>query len=245
MTRALLKTLRDIFSPNVILFVLPIGIVSALVWFIPLWKLEEGLMQWISHLFTWIPSIGRYVKGDRYDSFWVTLATGHILISITVSIATALFGKNVLRNIARKHYAGFDHKGGSNPVKAIYHARKANCIFLCWLIVAFPLLFVPYIGAVWMMILWFLQLSRPTTYRVETLLDYDKDVLKKYRWKGRLVVLFSVLLNFIPIANFFTPLFAQIWYLHTILGEETRRPVLITENSAVSGSEQHHTDKRF
>ena len=220
MTRALFKTLRDLFSLNVLLFVLPIGIGSAFIWFLPLWKFEDTLIRGISHLVTWIPFVGHFVEVDAKDSFWITLATGHILISITVSVATALFGKKVLRNIARKHYTGFDHKGGTNPIKAIYYARKANCVFFCWLIVTFPLLFIPSLGTVLMVVLWFIQLARPTTYRVETLLDYDKNILKKYRWKGRLVVLLSVLLNFIPIANFFTPLFAQIFYLHTVLGGE-------------------------
>ncbi len=220
MTKAFLKTLRDVFSLNVLLFVLPIGIGSAFVWFLPLWKFEDSLIQGISHLFTWIPFVGHFAEVDKHDSFWITLATGHILISITVSIATALFGKKVLRNIAQKRYAGFDHKGGTNPIKDLYYARKANCVFLCWLGATFPLLFVPYLGTVLMVVLWFIQLARPTTYRVETLLDYDKKILKKYRWKGRLVVLFSALLNFIPIANFFTPLFAQIFYLHTVLGGE-------------------------
>ncbi len=220
MIRALLQTLRDVFSLQVLLFVLPIGIGSALVWFLLLWRFEDSWIQTLSHLVTWIPFIGSYATVDQGETFWITLATGHILISITVSIATALFGKKVLRGIARKRYPRFNHKGGANPIKAMYYARKANCAFMCWLGATFPLLFVPYIGTVLMVVLWFIQLARPTTYRVETLLDYDKSVLKKYRWRGRTVVLLSSLLNFIPIANFFTPLFAQIFYLHIVLGGE-------------------------
>jgi len=220
MLRALLKTLRDLFSLNVLMFVLPIGIGSALLWFLPLWKFEDRIIQGIVSLVSWIPFAGTMIHVDKVDSFWVTLATGNILISITVAIATALFGKKLLRSIAEKNYPNFHHQGRSALIKSLIDGRRSHYTFLCMLCATFPLLFIPYFGIVWMMFLWSIQLGVPTMTRVNSLLDYDKSILKRYRLKGRLIAWLSSALNFIPIANFFTPLFAQIFYLHTVLGGE-------------------------
>ncbi len=225
MLRALLKTLQDLLSLNVAMFIFPIGIGSALLWFIPLWKFEDSIIQGVTSSVGWIPFVGTMVHVDKSDSFWITLATGTILISITVALATALFGKKLLRSIAEKNYPSFQHQGKSILIKSLIDGRRSHYTFLCLLCATFPLIFIPYFGIVWMMFLWSIQLGTPTMNRVHSILDYDKKTLKRYRWKGRLIAWLSSMLNFIPIVNFFTPLFAQIFYLHTVLEGEDRQVV--------------------
>ena len=218
MHQTLTKTLRDIFSPEVLPFVLLVGIASVLVWIVPLWWLSGAVV----HLVSWLSTLTPWAHQWKEPDFWSVLKIGYLLVTITISIATAIWGEEILRKLAHKHYPTLAAQGSGKIHRSLYYNLKANGIFLLLLLVTFPLLLIPYFGKIWLLWLWSIQLREPTVYDVGALLDFDKQRVKQYARKSRWVSLLAAALNFIPIVNFFVPLFAQILFMHTIMENESR-----------------------
>jgi len=218
MNHALSKTLRDIFSPAVLSFVLLVGIASVLVWIVPLWWLSGAVV----HLLSWLSTLTPWTHQWQEPDFWSVFKIGYLLVTVTISIATAIWGEEILRKLAHRHYPHLSTGGRGKIHRSLYYNLKANGTFLLLLLVTFPLLFVPYFGKLWLLWLWSIQLREPTVYDVGALLDFDKQRVKQYSRKSRWVSLLASALNFIPIVNFFVPLFAQILFMHTIMEKESR-----------------------
>ena len=218
MNHALSKTLRDIFSPAVLSFVLLVGIASMLVWIVPLWWLSGAVV----HLLSWLSTLTPWTHQWQEPDFWSVFKIGYLLVTVTISIATAIWGEEILRKLAHRHYPHLSTGGRGKIHRSLYYNLKANGTFLLLLLVTFPLLFVPYFGKLWLLWLWSIQLREPTVYDVGALLDFDKQRVKQYSRKSRWVSLLASALNFIPIVNFFVPLFAQILFMHTIMEKESR-----------------------
>jgi len=217
------KTLRDIFSKDVLPFVLTVGIGSVLLWIVPLWWIWDGLVgavEWLAGLLPWTRG---WHANEEVTSFWTVLKVGYILVTITISIATAIWGEDILRRLVRKHYPNLQADGTARLHRSLYYNLKANAIFVLLLLVTFPLLFIPYFGNLWMLWLWSIQLREPTVYDVGAIIGLDSRSVKAYAQKSRLISLIAAALNFIPIVNFFVPLFAQILFLHTIAEKITGR----------------------
>jgi len=198
-------------------FVLLVGIASVLVWIVPLWWLSGAVV----HLVSWLSTLTPWAHQWKEPDFWSVLKIGYLLVTITISIATAIWGEEILRKLAHKHYPTLAAQGSGKIHRSLYYNLKANGIFLLLLLVTFPLLLIPYFGKIWLLWLWSIQLREPTVYDVGALLDFDKQRVKQYARKSRWVSLLAAALNFIPIVNFFVPLFAQILFMHTILQKES------------------------
>lgn len=211
------KTFSDILSRDVLPFVLLVGIGSVIVWIVPLWWIWGGVVhgiEWLAGLTSWTQS-WQHLEGA--DSFWTAFKIGYVLVTITVSIATAIWGEKILRRLARKHYPHLAATGSGKIHRSLYYNLKANGKFLLLLLVTFPLLFIPYLGKLWLLYLWSIQIKEPTVYDVGALLDMDTQTLRQHTRQSRWISLLAAALNFIPIVNFFVPLFAQILFLHAIL----------------------------
>jgi len=211
------KALRDILSRDVLPFVLTVGIGSILVWVLPLWWVWDGIVggvEWVAQLLPW--SEGWHAS-EEATSFWTALKIGYIFVIITISIATAIWGEEILRRLVRKHYPNVDARGSAKIHRTLYYNLKANGMFLVLLIVLSPLLFVPYLGTVVLLYLWSVQLKEPTVYDVGAVIGLEKRELKAYTRESRWIGLLAASLNFVPIVNFFVPLFAQILFLHFVL----------------------------
>jgi uncharacterized protein involved in cysteine biosynthesis len=221
-TSIIQKTIQDILSPKVLIFIILVGSASVAFWVLPLWWLWGGIVhgtEWIAHLIPWTSS---WKAAEGSDSFWTALKIGYIFVTITISIATAIWGESILHHIAQKHYPTLMASGTSKIHRSLYYNLKANIIFLLLLIVSIPFLFIPFIGKIILLYLWSIQIKEPTTYDVGALLDFDNSQIKSYAKKSRWMSLLSAALNFIPIVNFFVPLFAQILFLHLVLGDQEK-----------------------
>jgi hypothetical protein len=73
-----------------------------------------------------------------------------------------------------------------------------------------------------MVYLWSILIKEPTTYDVGYLFLKKKKEIKKRIKKGRLLSMIASLLNYVPILNLFTPVFAQILFLHHFLEKESK-----------------------
>ena len=215
MTAILRKTLQDIFSRDVLPFVLTVGIGSIFVWIVPLWWISGGVV----HLLSWLTSFTPWAQSWEEPDFWTTLKIGYVLLIITISIATAIWGEGIVRKRIHKHYPNVEAQGSGQLHRSLYYTLKANGMFVLLLILFSPLLFVPYLGKIVLVYLWSVQLKEPTSYDVGTMIGLTKKEIKLYTQKSRWVSLFVAALNFIPIVNFFVPLFAQILFAHFVLDD--------------------------
>ncbi len=222
MNSILQKTLKDIFSPRVLAFILLVGIGSVLFWIVPMWWLWDGIIGVVEYLANLLPWSKGWKAGEGVTSFWSVLKVGYILVTVTVSISTAIWGEKILHYIAEKHYPSLIAKGTAKIHRSLYYNLKANAIFILLLIVSIPFLFIPYFGKIVLLYLWSIQIKEPTVYDVGALLDFDRKQIKTYTKKARWISLLAAALNFIPIVNFFVPLFAQILFLHFVLGDQKR-----------------------
>ncbi len=212
----LLKTLQDIFSPKVLSFILIVGIGSVVFWILPMWWLWDGIVGIVEYLADLLPWTKGWRAGDSVTSFWSVLKVGYVLVTVTISIATAIWGEEILRSVARKHYPALKADGTAKIHRSLYYNLKANGKFLLLMIVLLPFLFIPYLGNLILLYLWSIQIKEPTTYDVGAILDFDTAQVKNYTQKAKWISLLAAALNFIPIVNFFVPLFAQILFLHFV-----------------------------
>jgi uncharacterized protein involved in cysteine biosynthesis len=186
------------------------------VWILPLWWIWDGIVggvEWLAGLLPWTAG---WKACENTTSFWKALKIGYFFVITTISIATAIWGEGIIRKLAQDHYPNLHADGNAKMHRTLYHNLKANALFLVALIVTLPFLFVPYVGSVILLWLWSIQLREPTVYDVGAVIGLDAHSIKHYAKQSRWIGLTAAALNFIPIVNFFVPLFAQILFLHFV-----------------------------
>ena len=130
----------------------------------------------------------------------------------------AIFITMVDADITIMDYLNKKAIGSVSITGSIIVTIKATLIFILLFIVLVPLLFIPMFGQVVMLYLWSILLKSPTIYDVGGLFISDKQVLKKRSKKSTTIAMIASLFNYIPLLNIFAPIFAQILFLHHILG---------------------------
>jgi len=214
------KSIQDIFSPAVLFFVLKIGFGSILLWVILLWATWDIYVGFIALYIQKVPLIGDWEWVQSGGSFFIALVVAYMLIIITISAFTSLFSEPLLKKLAKKHYPAVEAKGSANVGKSVFLTLKASIIFLLLFLVSFPLLFIPVLGQIWMLWLWGILIKEPTAYDVSSLFTTEKSSFDVKSKGAGITAMFASLFNYIPLLNIFAPVFAQILFLHQILGKE-------------------------
>jgi hypothetical protein len=214
------KSVQDIFSPAVLLFVLKIGFASILLWVVLLWASWDIYSGFISLYIQKVPLIGDWEWVQSGGSFFIALVVAYMLIIITISALTSFFSEPLLRKLAKKHYPSVEATGSPNLSKSIILTLKASLIFLLVFLLSFPLLFIPILGQIWMLWLWGILIKEPTAYDVSSLFTTEHSSFNVKSKSAGITAMFASLFNYIPLLNIFAPLFAQILFLHQILGKE-------------------------
>ena len=214
------KSIQDIFSPEVLLFVLKIGFGSIIAWIIILWASWDLYSQFIALYIQKVPLIGEWEWVQSGGSFFIALVVAYMLIIITISAFTSLFSEPLLKKLAKKHYPAVEAKGSANVSKSIFLTLKASIIFLLVFLLSFPLLFIPVLGQIWMLWLWGILIKEPTAYDVSSLFTTQNSSFDAKSKSAGITAMFASLFNYIPLLNIFAPVFAQILFLHQILGKE-------------------------
>jgi uncharacterized protein involved in cysteine biosynthesis len=220
MKNTISKSIQDIFSPEVLLFVLKIGFGSIIAWIIILWASWDLYSQFITLYIQKVPLIGDWEWVQSGGSFFIALVVAYMLIIITISAFTSLFSEPLLKKLAKKHYPAVEAKGSANVSKSIFLTLKASIIFLLVFLLSFPLLFIPVLGQIWMLWLWGILIKEPTAYDVSSLFSTQKNNFDAKSKSAGITAMFASLFNYIPLLNIFAPVFAQILFLHQILGKE-------------------------
>jgi len=216
MNKIITKSLQDILSKDVILFVLKMGLISLAVTTLLTWNMWGALTNIISSYLSWIPWEWLQTSGASVATF----SFAYMLFIILVSLLTSLYSEKLLIDLAKKRYPDIEVVGSANISTSIILTLKASIIFLLLFIVTLPLLFIPILGQIVLLYLWSILLKEPTIYDVGSLFISEKKILKEKKKKTRILAMLASLFNYVPLVNIFAAVFAQILFLHHILGEE-------------------------
>jgi len=218
MKKMIINSLRDIFSKDVIFFVIKIALGALVLSALFLWFLGGSLSTLISSYLSWIPWEWLQTSGAKI----ITFGLGYMIFIIMVSLLTSMYSEKLLIKLAKKHYPSVPVVGTPNVSTSLLITLRSTAIFLILFILFIPFLFVPILGQVVMLYLWSILIQKPTAYDVGTLFIQDKKRLKSKTKKTRVLAMMASLFNYIPLLNAFAPIFAQILFLHHILGKEER-----------------------
>ena len=216
MKKILTKSLQDIFSKEVIIFVFQIGTAAFILSSLFVWFFWGGLSSFIASYLAWIPWEWLQTSGAKV----VTFGLAYMIFIVTVALLTSLYSEKLLIQLAKKHYPDVAVVGTANISTSLLLTLKASVIFLVLFMLLLVFIFIPILGQVVLLYLWSVLLREPTLYDVSALFIDDKKVLKEKKQKTRVLAMIASLFNYIPILNAFAPVFAQILFLHHVLGKD-------------------------
>ena len=209
------KSLKDIFSFEVILFVIKITLLSLVVSLSTLWYFWEELLHFVEGYLSWIPWEWLQTSGATLISW----GFGYMIFLIALSTFTSLLSEKLLVRLAKKSYY-IEPKGSPNTILSLIITAKSSLLSLGLFVLFIPLFFIPIVGQILIVYVWSIMLKKPTLYDVSSLFITDKEVRKQKEKKTTLLSMIASLFNYIPILNTFAPIFAQILFLHHILGDK-------------------------
>ena len=219
MSHILLKALRDSFSKEAFgvlikSFILTLLFTGALLYFGGAVVIESvhGILASLS----W-----EWLRGAATALFYVM--SGYMLFIAIYAIISSFFIEPFIVKIATKHYPSLQKRGSPSPVVSALKSIKSGLLFLILYLFTFPLLFVPLLGAIWLLFLWAILIKEPTAYDVGSLF-FDKKLWQRAAKSKRAWVLAMIAsaMNFIPVLNLFAPLFVASLFLHYLAGESSR-----------------------
>ena len=213
MYQTISKSLKDIISPQILMFILKIGVSSVAIWTIFFIYFWDSFENFIISFLSWIPSES-VQEGITYIS---APLVGYSLVLITISVLTSLFSDKLIISLAKKHYPNQKIVDDVSITGSIIVTIKSIVIFVALFLLLFPLIFIPIFGQVVLLYLWSILLKEPTVHDVGGLFISDKRVLKEKRKKSTIIAMIASLFNYIPFVNLFAPIFAQIVFMHHIL----------------------------
>ena len=215
MTQTITKSFKDIFSSTVLFFILKVTLISVVITAILIWFFIGSLTGIVASYLSFIPWEWVQTTGASMASILIA----YMLFVISLSTVTSLMVEPLLIKLAQKHYPQKKVIGTPNIITSLLLSLKSGLIFLTLFIFTFPIMFIPLIGAVWMLWLWSIVLKEPTIYDVSSLFIVDKSEIKTQTEKSTLLAMVAAGFNYIPVVNIFAPVFAQILFLHKILGK--------------------------
>ena len=209
------KSFKDIFSPMVLLFVVKVTLISLAITATVLWLSKESINSFIISYLSWIPWEWVQTSGAAVAS----VAISYMIFIIVLSITTSFMVEPLLIKLAKKHYPETKVVGTPNIVTSLLVNLKSAVIMFALFIFTFPVMFIPLVGAVYMLWLWSILLKKPTIYDVSSLFISNKQEVKDKTKKSTMLAMIAAAFNYIPILNIFSAMFAQILFLHQILGK--------------------------
>ena len=216
MKKTIQRSLQDILSPMVLKFILKIGIGSIILWVSILSYFWSSFSSFITSFLSWVP----FEWLQNSIAYLAVPFVGYTLIIVTIAILTSLFSEGLLIKLAKKHYPQREAIASPSIGGSISSTLSSTLVFSILYLTLFPTFFIPVIGQVIMLYVWSILLKAPTVHDVGGLFITDKKELKAKRKKSNIIAMIASLFNYIPLLNIFAPIFAQIMFLHHILGKK-------------------------
>ncbi|MGC9352154.1 MAG: EI24 domain-containing protein, partial [Sulfurovum sp.] len=195
MKQIITKSLRDIFSPAVVTFVVKIALLSLVSTFILSWITWDLLFGVITAYAGWIP----WEWLAATITSLASLLIAYTIFIIMVSLFTALMSEKLLIRLAKKHYPSVPVTGSADITTSVLITLKSSAVFLGLFLLLLPLLFIPVLGQVVILYLWSILLNAPTVYDVGSLFIKEKSVLKEKSRRSTLIAMIGSLFNYIPL----------------------------------------------
>ena len=218
MQQTISKSFKDIFSSTVLLFIAKVTLISVAITAILIWLFNTTLVSFVKSYLSWIPWEWLQTSGAAV----ATIAIAYMLFIMVLSIITSLMAEPMLITLAKKHYPDTPVIGSADVMTSLLLSLKSGAIFLLLFLFTFPIMFIPLVGAVYMLWLWSILLKKPTINDVSTLFIKDKKELKEKTKKSTMLAMIAAGFNYIPVVNIFAPVFAQILFLHHIVGSKNK-----------------------
>ncbi|WP_295421031.1 EI24 domain-containing protein [Sulfurovum sp.] len=216
MTQAISKSFKDIFSGTVLLFVTKVTLIALAITAAILWLVGRGINSFIAGYLSWLPWEWLQTTGASVAS----IAISYMIFIIMISVLTSFMIEPLLISLARKHYPETKVVGAPNITTSLLLSLKSAIMMFILFIFTFPIMFIPLVGAVYILWLWSILLKKPTIYDVSSLFIADKKEVKSRTKKSTMLAMIAAGFNYIPLLNIFSAVFAQILFLHYILGKE-------------------------
>ena len=216
MTQTIGKSFKDMISPTVLIFTLKVTVISIAITAALLWLFGANLNSFVSGYLSWLPWEWLQTTGASVAA----IAIAYMIFIIMISIVTSFMIEPLLITLAKKHYPEVQVVGTPNISTSIFLSLKSAMIFFLIFMFTFPIMFIPLVWAVYMLWLWSILLKAPTIYDVSSLFIADKKEIKAKTKKTTMLSMIAVGFNYIPVLNIFAAVFAQILFLHHILGKE-------------------------
>ena len=217
MTQTIGKSFKDIISGTVLLFVMKVTFIAAIITYVIIaWLIGDSINSFIVSYLSWIPWEWLQSTGAKVAS----MAISYMVFIIMISIVTSFMIEPLLIQLAKQHYLEVAVVGTPNITTSILISLKSAMMMFFIFIFTFPVMFIPLVGAVYMLWLWSILLKKPTIYDVSSLFISDKKEIKSRTKKTTTLAMIAATFNYIPILSIFAAVFAQILFLHHILGKE-------------------------
>lgn len=216
MTQTIGKSFKDIFSGTVLLFVLKVTLIALAITAATIWLIGGSINTFIASYLSWLPWEWLQTTGASVAS----IAISYMIFIIMISIVTSFMIEPLLIQLAKKHYPDTKVVGTPNISTSLILSIKSAMMMFIIFIFTFPVMFIPLVGAVYMLWLWSILLKQPTIYDVSSLFIEDKKEIKTKTKKSTMLAMIAAGFNYIPILNIFAAVFAQILFLHYILGKK-------------------------
>jgi len=216
MTQTIGKSFRDMFSGTVLFFVLKVALIALAITTATLWIVGGSINSFIGSYLSWLPWEWLQTTGASVAS----IAISYMIFIIMISIVTSFMIEPLLIKLAKKHYPDTKVIGTPNITTSLLLSLKSAMMMFIIFMFTFPVMFIPLVGAVYMLWLWSILLKNPTIYDVSSLFIADKKEVKARTKKSTMLAMIAAGFNYIPVLNIFSAVFAQILFLHQILGKE-------------------------
>jgi len=213
MNQTITKSFKDLFSGTVLAFMAKTTVISLVVTAIFVWFVNDLLTGFVKGYLSWIPWEWLQTSGAAV----ATVTIAYTLFILIHAVVTSLMIEPLLIKLSQKTYPAVPVIGTADISTSILLSLKAGILFFMLFLFTFPVMFIPLVGAVWMLWLWSILIKEPTLYDVTSLFFKDRNMIKEKKRGTTVLAMIASGLNYIPILNIFSPVFAQILFLHHVL----------------------------
>ena len=223
---ALSKGLKSQLQPKMLLLMLWPMLLALLFWGGMFWWFWD---VWAGALFKLAQGMGLEARLVEWGFVWIahgliTFLLFSLLIPavyVTSLFFAAVFAMPLMLNfVVARDYPDLEMKRGSTFIGSVWNALFAVVVFLILWLVTLPLWLIPF-GALVVPILLSAYINR-RLFMFDALMDHasrEEFEQIKARANGRLFGLGAILgfVHYIPILNFFTPIYIGLAYIHFCL----------------------------
>lgn len=228
---ALTRAFKSLLHPRMLVLTLWPMLLALVFWGVVAWIFWD---RWAADMNGFVVSVGAEDKLAEWGFRWLTgwLITALLIslllpvIYVTALAFAAIFAMpGMLNFVAARDYPELERKRGGSFAGSIWNTLVAIAAFLALWVVTLPLWLLP-LGVVIVPTLLGAYLNQ-RLFRYDALADHaSKEEFAQIRERanGRLYTLGGILgfAHYIPVLNFFTPIYIGLAFIHLCLGELRR-----------------------